>query len=96
MDESATVPLSQIDDEDILEVRDNDDDKDDSSYGGSDGDDSDTLVSIVEEDDGDLDVEVIDDISEHGRVSKTLEDYQLEDELFLNPISKDGKKKKKA
>ena len=86
--------MSQIDDEDILETQ--NDDEDDSSYGCSDGDDSDSLVSVEEEDDKDLDVEAIDDIPEHGRVSKALEDYQLEGELFSESDLQGWKEKEKG
>ena len=95
MDESATVPLSQIDVEEILETAEDGEEEDNSSYSCSDGDDSDSLVSVEQEDDTDLDVEAIDDIPKHERVSKALEDYELQGELFLHPTSKDGKKKKK-
>ena len=44
--------------------------------------DSDSLVSTEDADEGDLQVETIDEIPEHGRVSKALTDYEVETELF--------------
>ena len=59
-------------------------DEDDSIYSDCDDSHSTTLLSMNCEGQKDLDVETIDEILEHGRVTKTLQDYDLEGELFLD------------
>jgi hypothetical protein len=57
--------------------------------------DSDSLISVDEEDDEDLNVEGIEDIPQHERVSKALEDYDLEDEFFSESDLQGWKEKEK-
>ena len=96
MDESAIVPLSQMDEPMFETAEDGEEEdgeeEDGESYTCS---DSDSLVSVDEQDDEDLNVEAIDDIPQHERVSKALEDYDLEDEIFSESDLQGWKEKEK-
>ena len=101
MDESAIVPLSQMD-EPMFETAEDGEEGDDEEEDGEEEDgesytcsDSDSLVSVDEQDDEDLNVEAIDDIPQHERVSKALEDYDLEDEFFSESDLQGWKEKEK-